>query len=69
LLAELLQCDIEVSFILQQFSTVSKLKLLQELLNPLHTKEDVKRIDGTNFGCPYIGFYDLPISLLQRLLV
>jgi fused len=29
----------------------------------------LKKIDGTNFGIPYIGYYDQPLSLLQKLLV
>lgn len=28
----------------------------------------MKKVEGTNFGCPYLGFCDQPIALLQRLL-
>ena len=31
-------------------------------------KDDIKRIDGTNFGVPTLGMYDLPITFLQKLL-
>jgi len=32
-------------------------------------KSDLKKLDGTNFGCPYAGYYDQPLNLLQKLLV
>lgn len=31
-------------------------------------KSDIKKIDGTNFGCPYSGYYDHPFILLQRIM-
>jgi hypothetical protein len=27
-------------------------------------KDDIKRIDGTNFGVPHLGMFDLPITFL-----
>jgi len=39
------------------------------LLDINKNKPDIKKLDGTNFGIPYIGFYDHPLSLLQKLLV
>jgi hypothetical protein len=29
-------------------------------------KNDLRFIQGTNFGCPYSGFYDRPINLLNK---
>jgi len=45
------------------------MSLLQQLLDVNKTKSEIKKIDGTNFGCPYSGYYDQPFSLLQKLLV
>jgi len=39
-------------------STVNALSQLQQLLDINKPKTDIKKIDGTNFGCPYIGYYD-----------
>lgn len=30
-------------------------------------RDDVKKVDGTNYGCPVIGFYDFPLVFLERL--
>ncbi len=32
-------------------------------------KGEIKKIEGTNFGIPYSGYYDQPLSLLQKLLI
>lgn len=29
-------------------------------------KGDLRFLQGTNFGCPYSGFYDQPINLLNK---
>lgn len=34
------------------------LQLLQQLLDINRPKSDLKKIDGTNYGCPYGGYYD-----------
>ena len=31
-------------------------------------KDDLKKVEGTNFGVPTMGMYDLPITFLQKLL-
>ena len=31
------------------------------------SRDDIKKVDGTNFGCPVIGFYDYPFVFLERL--
>lgn len=50
--------------ILQRFSNVNKLSLLQQLLDINKQKDDIKRVDGTNYGCPNMGYYDLPLLFL-----
>lgn len=42
--------------------------MLQQILDVNKPKSDLKKIDGTNFGCPYTGYYDQPFILLQKLL-
>jgi hypothetical protein len=29
---------------------------------------DIKKLEGTNYGCPYSGYYDSPFQVIQRLL-
>lgn len=43
--------------------------MLQQLLDVNKAKGDIKKVDGTNYGCPYTGYYDQPFTLLQKLLV
>jgi len=40
---------------------------IQQLLDINKPKDDIKNIEGTNFGCPIIGFYDYPLILLEKL--
>ena len=78
-LSELVQIETDGTTIVKYFCNPAKVKLLQDLLNPsmsnkcltkllVHKKEDVKKVEGTNYGCPISGFYDYPIALLQRLI-
>lgn len=53
--------------IVKRYSNVNKLSLIQQLLDINKKKDDIKKVDGTNFGCPTIGFYDYPLILLERL--
>jgi fused len=55
-------------FIIKRYSNVNKLSLIQQLLDINNKKDDIKKVDGTNFGCPTIGFYDYPLILLERIL-
>ena len=55
-------------FIIKRYSHVNKLSLIQQLLDINKKKDDIKKVDGTNFGCPTIGFYDYPLILLERIL-
>ncbi|CDW83098.1 protein kinase domain containing protein [Stylonychia lemnae] len=69
-LSDILSLENQASFIIQQkLSQVNSLSLLQQLLDVNKNKSDIKKIDGTNFGVPYVGYYDQPLSLLQKLLV
>ena len=46
----------------------SGLSLLIHLIDPNQktNKGDLRFIQGTNFGCPYSGFFDQPINLLNK---
>ena len=52
-----------------RFTNQSTFTMLQQLLDVNKAKSDLKKIDGTNYGCPYAGYYDNPLTLLQKLLV
>ena len=54
-------------FIIKRYANVNKLSLIQQLLDINKKKDDIKKVDGTNFGCPTIGFYDYPLIFLERL--
>ena len=69
-LSDILTLDNQQSLVVQaKLSSVNSLTLLQSLLDINKARSDIKKIDGTNFGIPYVGFYDAPLQLLQRLLV
>jgi hypothetical protein len=55
--------------IYSRLCNVSSFTLLQQLLDVNRPKGDLKKVDGTNYGCPYTGYYDQPLGLLQKLLV
>lgn len=42
---------------------------MQQVLDFNKPKSDLRKLDGTNYGCPYTGYYDQPLALLQKLLV
>jgi fused len=44
------------------------LSLVLHLIDPNQNvnKQDLRFLQGSNFGCPYSGFYDQPISLLNK---
>ena len=52
-----------------RFANQQTFTLLQQLLDVNKAKSDLKKVDGTNYGCPYAGYYDNPFALLQKLLV
>jgi hypothetical protein len=52
-----------------RFANQPTFTMLQQLLDVHKAKSELKKIDGTNFGCPYAGYYDNPLTLLQKLLV
>ncbi len=54
--------------VMQAFSNQKYQAHLQQLLDINKPKKDIKKIDGTNFGCPYGGYYDHSFSLLQKLM-
>lgn len=70
ILSDILSTDsTSATFIQNKLSQANSLQLLQQLLDINKPKSDIKKIDGSNFGCPYSGYYDLPFSLLQKLLM
>ena len=69
LLAEIVNTETEAAlYVLEFFSNSSQIKLILDLIKTPRVKDDMKKVEGTNFGCPYLGFCDQPIALLQRLL-
>ncbi len=52
-----------------RFVNQNTFSLLQQLLDVNKAKSDLKKLDGTNYGVPYSGYYDQPFALLQKLLV
>lgn len=54
-------------FISKRYANVNKLSLIQQLLDINKVKDDIKKIDGTNFGCPVMGFFDYPMLFIERL--
>lgn len=73
LLAEILQHDQAMSqHLILYFEKPHTYKILNELLNPTkkyNRIEEIRKIEGSNFGCPIYGFNDSVINLLQKLLV
>lgn len=39
-----------------------------QMIDAQKLKCDMKRIDGTNFGCPFLGVYDYPFKLLANII-
>ena len=52
------------SEVFDRYTHVNKVSQIQQLLDINKKKDDIKRVFGTNFGCPVIGFYDYPLSFL-----
>ena len=46
---------------------MNKVSQIQQLLDINKKRDDIKRVLGTNYGCPVIGFYDYPLIFLERL--
>ncbi len=73
LLAEILQGEniSAVSTIVQRFETINSFKLLNDLVNGTSKKinkiEEIRKIEGSDFGCPIYGFNDSIINFLSRL--
>ena len=70
LLAELLQSGNSKTsdFILNKFCIGSSLRSLAALIAPGSRQEELKKIEGSGFGCLFMGFSDGPILLIQRIL-
>jgi fused len=70
LLAELLQSSSSrtVDLILSKFNSLGCIKALAALMSPGNRQEEMKRVEGSGYGCLFMGFIDGPVLLLQRLL-
>ena len=71
LMAEILSLEGQSSqFIFQKFTgttdALGKVNILIDINSPAETTE-MKLLQGTNFGCPYAGFYDQPFNLLNKI--
>jgi hypothetical protein len=47
-----------------RLSSQSALTTIQTMLDVARPKSDLKKLEGTNYGCPYSGYYDQPFALL-----
>lgn len=52
------------STIYSRLCSQQALTIIQGMLDVNKTKSDIKKIEGTNYGCPYTGYYDSPFALL-----
>ncbi|CAD8055051.1 unnamed protein product [Paramecium sonneborni] len=72
LIAELLQQETNfTNQLLNYFSQQLPYKLLSDLVNPnkkQNRTEEIRKLEGSSFGCPSYGFVDGVITLLQKLL-
>jgi fused-like protein len=68
LLADMIPLDAQTGQFITQKIQSNGLSLLIHLIDPNQStnKGDLRLIQGTNFGCPYSGFYDQPINLLNK---
>jgi len=67
LVAEFLDLGGQVAtFVRSKFTSAEGMGILVSLLNTNKEKNygGLKIMQGTNFGCPYIGFFDAPLKLL-----
>jgi hypothetical protein len=70
ILAEMLSMgDQKATFVLQKFIGSGSSSALGSLatfidINQKICKSDMYIIQGTNFGCPYTGYFDQPFNLL-----
>jgi len=75
LLGELLAVDTSASsIILQKFESVEYFKLINEIITYTNKKsinrmEEIRKVEGSSYGCPIIGFFDGIFIFLQKLFV
>jgi len=59
------------SFIMQKFTGTGGTSLANLILlidcNTKGNKNEMRFLQGTNFGCPYAGYYDQPFNLLNKI--
>jgi len=73
ILAEMLSMDSQTSnFVLQKFTGSGSAAVLSNLTNLVDINQSICKTDmyivqGTNFGCPYTGYFDQPFNLVQKL--
>ncbi|KRX03291.1 Protein kinase-like domain [Pseudocohnilembus persalinus] len=71
LLAEILQIDIELSqIIIKKFENLKSYEYLNILFNGSKNvikAEEIRKIEGSGFGCPIYGFNDSIINFMQKL--
>lgn len=68
LLADMIALNAQTSQLITGKISASGLSLLVHLIdaNQNSNRGDLRFLQGTNFGCPYSGFYDQPINLLNK---
>ena len=70
LLAELIQTGNPktTEFILNKFTQTGGLRMIVALVSPAARQDELKKVEGSGFGCLFMGFADGPVLLLQRIL-
>ena len=70
LLSELLQLSNPrtVDLILNKFNSASAMAAIAVVLYPGTRQDEMKKIEGSGYGCLFMGFADGPVLLLQRIL-
>lgn len=70
ILAEVVAKDNQSSLsLLDRFMQPAAMGILSQLVDLNKQKSDIKRIDGTNFGCPFLGILDYPYKLLANIIM
>lgn len=54
--------------ILNKFNSITSMTALAGLIYPGSRQDEVKKVEGSGYGCLFMGFIDGPVLLLQRIL-
>jgi fused-like protein len=54
--------------ITQRYLSQNSMALLNQIMDVSQSKSDIKRVDGNNFGCPFLGYYDYPYKMMRNII-